>query len=161
MGWRESAERLKTAALDSAERMKAGERAQQAKDAAASGIERARRSEVLTRLDTAALKDAALNSAAVTNREGTTKLWRVAKAAANPTATATKVVKAVGKEVIRQQRDPLESGACDGSSPCSDEGAEAAAEHSDPEAALGVTQQAVELDSSDSDVCLPSSHNLL
>lgn len=132
MGWREKADKLKTAAMEGAERLNAAEKTQQAKEAAASGIDRVRNSEAVAGLDAAAIKDAAVQSAAVTDRHGKTKLWRVARAAANPMGTATRVAKAVGMEAHRQHRESPKSDSADGAHSLMQE-AEAAADGANPE----------------------------
>lgn len=110
MGWRNKADRLKAAAAARAEELRRSETFVDFKDAAASGIDRARNSDALSTLDVAALKDVVVSSSGVAGRRGEIKRWRVAKAAINPTATATSVAKGVAAERMRQKRSNTASG---------------------------------------------------
>jgi hypothetical protein len=75
----------------------------------AQAAEEARQTDVMQRIDVNALREVAVDSSGVTNRHGDIKRWRVAKAAINPAGTGAKVVKAVGKEMLRQRRNPSDA----------------------------------------------------
>jgi predicted metal-binding membrane protein len=74
------------------------------KDAAAATGELVRQSP-LADMDVAALAATAATSAGVVNADAELSKWRMARAAMTPRSTASRVVKALGAEVIRQTLD--------------------------------------------------------
>lgn len=85
------------------------DRAKGLKDAAAEGADRLRQGELLQQADFQLLKEAAIEASGVTSRKGEVKRWRVARAAVNPGATASRVVRGVGTEAVRQFRSEADS----------------------------------------------------
>jgi len=104
MGWRDKSDRLRVAAAARADVLRTNDTVAGLQEAAAAGIDRARNSDALSDIDLAALKDAAVSSSGVASRRGEVKRWRVARAAINPTVTATSVAKGVAAEIVRQKR---------------------------------------------------------
>ncbi len=95
MGWRESTQKAREAAKAAAETAlneKVDRVASAARDQFAD-------------VNFNALKDAAVSSVGLANGMGDVKKWRVAKAAATPTATAARLARGVGGELVRQRRD--------------------------------------------------------
>ncbi|MDQ1710814.1 MAG: hypothetical protein QOE45_264 [Frankiaceae bacterium] len=85
--------------------------ARQIKGTLTRAAEKVRQADVVQQIDVDALREVAIDSFGVTNRKGEIKGWRVAKAAVNPAGTGRKVVKAVGKEVLRQRRTGADAAA--------------------------------------------------
>ena len=80
------------------------DKAKDLKDAAAQGAERLREGERLQQADFQRLKDAAIEASGVASRKGEVKGWRVARAAITPRGTAIRVVRGVGNEALREYR---------------------------------------------------------
>ena len=100
MGLRDKADRIKGVAASLGELRDSGKLAE-LKDAAAAVGDRVKDSD-LGALDVVGIATTAASSAGVLNADGKLSKWRMARAAATPRATASRVVKAVGAEVVRQ-----------------------------------------------------------
>lgn len=96
MAWRDRADEAWGTARATAEHALQHEKVQRAKELAI---------EELRDLDLRALADSLTASAGVRDSNGQIKRWRVVKAAANPRATAGKVARGLGREVLRRRRE--------------------------------------------------------